>query len=63
MQTEKIIEIQEKVPPKIEPAVQFCSECGSMITDTMAQQLNTSGLAYCAHCGKGYGSGFIEIEG
>ena len=62
VKAEETQKIQEKVPPKIEPIVQFCSECGSKITDAMAKQLTYSGLAYCAHCGKGYKSGFLEIE-
>ena len=59
---EKVIIVQE-VKAKVEPTPLYCSECGSEITDTMSQQLDMSGIAYCAHCGKGYKSGFIEIEG
>lgn len=62
IQVEETVKIQEKTP-SVELIVQFCSECGSRIIDTMAQQLATSGLAYCPHCGKGFKSGFVEIEG
>jgi len=56
-----VAKVKEKTP-EVEPVVQYCSECGSRISETMAQQLAISGLAYCSICGKGYRTGFIEME-
>ena len=45
------------------PKVKYCSECGSEISEGVIQQLATKGVAFCPHCGKGFKSNFIEIEG
>jgi hypothetical protein len=61
IQVDEVVQVEEAIQ-KVELTVQYCSECGSQITDTINQQLAAIGIAYCAHCGKGYKSGFIEIE-
>ena len=32
----------------------FCSECGIKFSDKMMYQIESKGVAFCEHCGKGF---------
>ncbi len=41
----------------------YCTECGSPFSEAMIHQINTKGMAFCVHCGKGLKLASMEVEG